>query len=281
METSLNPWRFVRGLVRLARGRTAPTPSLAGNPVLQVLLRRRSIRRFRPEPIPEDVLQAILEAGRLAPSTVNFQPWSFGVYDREGWQRLFGRGIPFGAVRAVVVLGDIHRLRTIWPEIPCRPLVEYTLAAMNAGIAAFAMNIAAEACGVASVMLSETGRTGFYDAAYLKEKLALPDGVFPFLTIVFGYPRGRPLGLPPKLPLEEITFGPTYRGPDRRTLERWVEQMAAGYRATRVTDSLGGQLRRYLARIDRAEEDLSRLVYHGTGTAPPPAMDGRPAAPRR
>jgi hypothetical protein len=187
------------------------------------------------------------------------------VYDRKGWRRVFGRDIPFAADRAVIVLGDLHRLRLAWPEIPFRPLVEYTLAALNAGIAAYAMNIAAEACGVSSVMLSETGRSGFYDALYLKKKLALPEGVFPFLTIVFGFPQGRPLGLPPKLPLSEITFRQTYQRPDPRVMDSWLEQMAAGFRVMRVTDSLQGQMRRYLARLDRVEEDLSRMVFRGRG----------------
>jgi len=52
------------------------------------------------------------------------------------------------------------------------------------------MNIAAEAVGVSSVMLSETGRTGLLDAGYLKEKLGLPERVAPLLTMVFGYRRG-------------------------------------------------------------------------------------------
>lgn len=36
---------------------------------------RRSVRAFRPDAVPEDVLNYILECVRLAPSAVNFQPW--------------------------------------------------------------------------------------------------------------------------------------------------------------------------------------------------------------
>ncbi len=38
---------------------------------------RRSVRAFRPDAIPEDVLGYIMECVRLAPSAVNFQPWHF------------------------------------------------------------------------------------------------------------------------------------------------------------------------------------------------------------
>ncbi|NLT41121.1 MAG: nitroreductase [Anaerolineae bacterium] len=47
--------------------------------VESVLLERRSIRTYAPEPIADDVLLRILEAGRQAPSAANRQPWSFVV----------------------------------------------------------------------------------------------------------------------------------------------------------------------------------------------------------
>ena len=37
--------------------------------------RRRSIRRFRPDPVPEEDLLRMLDAARLAPSPENSQPW--------------------------------------------------------------------------------------------------------------------------------------------------------------------------------------------------------------
>lgn len=42
---------------------------------------RYSVRDFLPKPIPENVLQDILEAGRLAPSAQNRQPWRYIVFD--------------------------------------------------------------------------------------------------------------------------------------------------------------------------------------------------------
>ena len=47
--------------------------------LLDAISRRRSIRRYKKQPIPEDVLKNILEAGRLAPSANNLQPWHFIV----------------------------------------------------------------------------------------------------------------------------------------------------------------------------------------------------------
>lgn len=45
---------------------------------------RKSIRRFKPTPVPDQVINKILDAGRLAPSANNTQPWKFIVIkDRE------------------------------------------------------------------------------------------------------------------------------------------------------------------------------------------------------
>ena len=43
----------------------------------EVIRTRRSVRSFKKEPIPEDVLKRVLEAARVAPSGGNRQPWRF------------------------------------------------------------------------------------------------------------------------------------------------------------------------------------------------------------
>jgi nitroreductase len=45
--------------------------------VFEAIRTRRSVREYRPEPIPDEKLEAILEAARLAPSAGNRQPWRF------------------------------------------------------------------------------------------------------------------------------------------------------------------------------------------------------------
>lgn len=53
------------------------------NEVIKVLKERRSIRKYLPKPIPKDILEDIVDCGRLAPSAVNFQPWMFLVATDE------------------------------------------------------------------------------------------------------------------------------------------------------------------------------------------------------
>jgi len=45
--------------------------------VLEAIQKRRSVRKYKEDPIPEEVLLRVLEAARLAPSGKNFQPWKF------------------------------------------------------------------------------------------------------------------------------------------------------------------------------------------------------------
>ena len=47
--------------------------------VSDAITERYSCRSYRTEPVPDEMVQAILEAGRLAPSACNKQPWRFAV----------------------------------------------------------------------------------------------------------------------------------------------------------------------------------------------------------
>ncbi|MCL4561669.1 MAG: nitroreductase family protein [Chloroflexi bacterium] len=252
----------LRSLVQILRGRPQVPASLADNALLQVIFNRRSVRSFTRQDIPEDVFAAILEAGRLAPSTVNLQTWSFAVFNGDTWRQTFNRSIPFHANRAIIVIADTYRDRQVLDVFPYSPLVEHTVAVMNASLAAMNMNIAAEALGVASVMLSETGRTGLLDVRYLSEKLCLPKGAVPLMTMVFGYPRWAYPPMPPKLPTDQVFFYGQYVPPQRETMETWLAQMVAGYKAGHLRSSFEDQLKVYQNKIGQAEADLREMIFN-------------------
>ena len=265
MVRKIGPLEFIRSIGRILAAKPQVPPSLKDNELLDIILRRRSVRRFADREIPDDVFAAILEAGRLAPSTVNLQTWAFATFSAESWRQLFGQSIPFTGERAVIVMGDTHWNQTIAEVFPESPLIEYTIGVTNASLAAMNMTIAAEALGVSSVMLSETGRTGILDAGYLKEKLDLPDGVVPLMTIVFGYARGGYPPMPPRLPLEQVFFEGKYREVDKSVAEDWLSQMVAGYKVQYPMSSFEKQLRLYESKIGRAEADLRSMVYYRSG----------------
>ncbi len=49
------------------------------NPVEKIIMERRSIRSFKKDPLPDSMIERILETGRFAPSAGNCQPWRFIV----------------------------------------------------------------------------------------------------------------------------------------------------------------------------------------------------------
>jgi nitroreductase len=51
--------------------------------LLELVKQRRSIRRFRPDPIPEEYVDKIIEVARWAPSGYNTQPWEFVVVRKQ------------------------------------------------------------------------------------------------------------------------------------------------------------------------------------------------------
>ncbi len=58
--------------------------------VMECLRTRLTVRAFRPDPVPAEVVQKILEAGRLAPSSRNLQPWHFIVIRSTDTLRAIG-----------------------------------------------------------------------------------------------------------------------------------------------------------------------------------------------
>ncbi|WP_242831048.1 nitroreductase family protein [Desulfosporosinus meridiei] len=54
-----------------------------GLDVKTALIERRSIRKYKSDPVPEDLLQELFEAARLAPSGTNHQPWRFVVVKNQ------------------------------------------------------------------------------------------------------------------------------------------------------------------------------------------------------
>ena len=162
----------------------------------------------------------------------------------------------------MIIIADTYRDRRVPDGFPYSPLVEHTIAEMNASLPAMHMNVAAEALGVSSVMLSETGQSGLLDAGYLKDKLCLPDGTVPLMTIVFGFARGPYPPMPPKLSADQIFFKGKYQPPDPEGMKRWLSQMVALHKAGHLSSSFESQPKVYQHKIGKAEADLHEMIFH-------------------
>jgi nitroreductase len=72
---------------------------------------RREVREYAPEPLPADVVERILDAGRLAGSSKNSQPWTFVVPEtRQRVERLAGAVfVPANVLGAALVVAVVVR----------------------------------------------------------------------------------------------------------------------------------------------------------------------------
>ncbi len=73
----------------------------------EAIEKRRSIRRYKPDPVSDDILNSLLEAARLAPSGCNAQPWRFKVVKDADTKRLLAQAAfdqPFIAKAPVVLI---------------------------------------------------------------------------------------------------------------------------------------------------------------------------------
>ena len=105
----------------------------------EILLRRRSVRRYTDQPVPEELLRNILRAGTLAPSSRNLKPCRFtAVRDKSVLEALShakaaGGAFLKDAAAAVVVSAD-PELADTWIEDCSIALTCMHLAAAEAGV---------------------------------------------------------------------------------------------------------------------------------------------------
>jgi len=140
----------------------------------------RAIRRFDGRPLPEDVLERILEAGRRAPSSMNEQRWSFVVCtDRDHLRELATIGD-----YAEHIAGAAAAVALVTPEAEEGWRREGI--AFDLGQCAQNLQLAAWALGVGTV------HAAVYDEDRTRELLGYPEGWRCDYLLSFGYPEHAP-----------------------------------------------------------------------------------------
>ncbi len=145
--------------------------------LLELVGRRSSVRSYAPTPVEADKLDYILEAARLAPSAVNYQPWYFLVVEgEEGRARLqacYPRDWFRTAPCYVVVCGDHAQS---WKRGDGKDHLD-----IDAAIAAEHICLAAASLGLGTCWVCN------FDAALLRQAFKLPESVEPIAIIPLGY----------------------------------------------------------------------------------------------
>jgi nitroreductase len=168
--------------------------------VYECIRTRRTVREFKPDPVPEEIVHHILQAARWAPSSSNTQPWHFVVVrDRETIAAI-GRIATQGAF-----IGQAPLAIAIVMENARRPQ-------LDAGRAIQQMELVAWAEGLGTCFV---GIRADEQQDAIKELLKIPKEMELVTVLPFGYrAEGRRAGGTPRKPMAEIAhseqFGTAY-----------------------------------------------------------------------
>lgn len=135
---------------------------------------RRSVRSFRPDPIPPQIVRKILEAGRLAPSAANRMPWKFVVVTNPQTRATIASSCSYGrflSVSPVIIVGCGDREGS-----PKWFLVDTAIALQN-------MVLAATGEGVGSCWI------GSFHQETIRDLLKIPDQFQVVALLALGYAK--------------------------------------------------------------------------------------------
>ena len=158
--------------------------------VFDAIRTRRSIRKYKPEPIPDEKLTSILEAARLAPSAGNRQPWRFVVVQNKGLKKALAEAANNqtflnDASAIIVAIGD--------PEVSARWYERDPMIALEHIV------LAATAMGYGACWI------GAFDENAIKHLLKIPANVKIIALLPIGIPDEKPAPRPRK-EFSEIFF---------------------------------------------------------------------------
>ena len=149
---------------------------------LDAILTRRSIRRYTEKPVPNELIQILLEAAMNAPSAGNEQPWQFVVITERRLLDEIPAFHPYADMLrespvAIVVCGDLRqeRYKGYWVQ-------DCSAATQNLLLAAHAKGLGAVWVGIHP----KEDRV-----ARMQKLLDLPDHVIPMALVPLGYPAER------------------------------------------------------------------------------------------
>jgi nitroreductase len=165
--------------------------------LFEAVEKRRSIRKFKIDPVPVEDLKKILDAGRLAPSGGNLQPWSFVVVKDSETKKTLANAANLQRFIAdagivLVALGD--------------PRVSRSLHRQDLMIAIEHMVLAATALGYGTCWI------GAFNEEEVKKIVKVPENLVVIALLPIGVPDEKPLPRPRKA-FKEVFFKEAYGKP--------------------------------------------------------------------
>jgi nitroreductase len=118
------------------------------NEVLEAIRNRRSVLRFESKQVEEDKVQAILEAGRWAPSWINKQPWNFIVIRDRKTKEELSEVVPTTFVQGLKEAPVCIAITVDADEDPYHHVEDGATATQNMALAAYSLGLNTSWIGV-------------------------------------------------------------------------------------------------------------------------------------
>jgi nitroreductase len=174
--------------------------------MLELISSRQSDRKYSDKPIEKDKLERILEAGRLAPSACNAQPWKFIVVDDPDLVEKIAEAASAKLIGMNIFVGQANVLIIIIREKPNMSSKvggniknkDYSL--IDIGIASENLCLQARAEGLGSCLI------GWFDERKLRKILGIPRSKRVELIITLGYSMSEPRVKKRKPAAETISY---------------------------------------------------------------------------
>jgi nitroreductase len=180
-----------------------------------IIFSHRSVRKYKPDQLNDDLLLNILKAGTRASTTGNMQVYSMIVsrdaeIKKKLWEAHFRQDMVLEAPVHITFCADFNRFNTwcrLRNAVPgYNNFLSFFTAAIDALLAAQNVCLTAEDHGLGICYLG----TATYNADRIIEIFNLPKGVVPVAAIVMGYPAMESK-LSDRLPMEAVVHFENYK----------------------------------------------------------------------
>jgi nitroreductase len=194
---------------------------MINNPVIEAMLSRKSIRKYKAEMPSDEVIETVARAGQQAPFAFQYGSLLLTKDLKKN---------PFKAPLLFTICVDSHRMEAVmerrgW-QIAMNDLSLLIFGIQDASLMAENMVVAAESLGMGSCFLGGAP----YQAKNIIKKYKLPKRVFPLVQLVMGYPAENP-PTRPRYPLDFFLFEDRYPEFTDEMVQDAMRRMDEGYLA--------------------------------------------------
>jgi len=90
------------------------------NNTIKTIYQRRAIRKYKDKPVPHELIEQVIDAGRMAPSAHNEQTWKFNVLTDKKRIKAFSDALKLGVAKGILKSGLRKTVKLVLDTLPFR-----------------------------------------------------------------------------------------------------------------------------------------------------------------